>query len=111
MIGVTNRRILIGNYDQKVEAFTTTKGSFTDGASDINTSIFTCLSSVEILSGSKALQYNEQGINNPVIIEMNWIDTLPSYLMWDGKKITIVSFVDPDNHYKRRVRILGSYTV
>jgi hypothetical protein len=109
MIGKPQRRILISDYDQQFEAFITTKG-VAYGDDDINTSLFTGLAKIEELSGNKALQYREQGINNPVLIEMNWIDTLPSYLIWDGQKIPITSFVDPDNHFKRRVIILGSYT-
>jgi len=109
MIGQPKKRILISDYDQQVEAYSVTKGAeFKDP--NINTLLFTGLASIDILSGAKALEYQQQGINNPVIIEMNWIDTLPSYLLWDGHRIPITSFVDPDNHFKRRVIILGSYT-
>lgn len=109
MIGVPRKRILISDYDQEVLAYSTTKG-VNFGDSDINTLIFTGLAKIDVLSGAKALQYQQQGINNPVVIEMNWVDVLPSYLMWNSNKIPVVSFVDADKQFKRRVRILGSYT-
>jgi len=109
MIFKPKRRILGTDYDQEVEAFITTEGAGF-GSSNTDTSLFTGLAKIDVLSGNKALQYRQQGINNPVLIEMNWIDTLPSYFMWNGNKIPVASFVDPDNHAKRRVVILGSYT-
>jgi hypothetical protein len=108
MIGVGGRRILISDYDQEVKGYSKVKGEFGEG--DVETLLFTVLAKVDVLSGNKALQYQEQGINNPVVIEMNWTDVIPSYLIWNGREIPVVSFNDPDNHMKRRVRILGSYT-
>ena len=108
MIGSANRRILIADYDQEVEAWSETKGVY--GQPTVKTKIYTMLAKIDVLSGNKALQYQQQGINNPVLIETNFLAVTPSYLMWNGKKIPVTSMVDPDNHMQKRVIILGSYT-
>ena len=74
MIGAGTKRILLADYDQKIEAYLTTEGDF--GSGDVDVLQYAGLASIDILSGRKALEYQEQGINNPVVIEMNWIDTL-----------------------------------
>lgn len=109
MIGRSNKRIILSNYDQEISFYETNKGA---GFGDANTYVhlFTGLAKIDVLSGTKALQYQQQGINNPVIIETNWMEELPSYILWNGIKIPITSFVDADEHFKRRVIMLGSYT-
>ncbi len=109
MIGNGNRRILIADYDQEVEIWDETAAVFGQGG-NVKVKRFTALANVDVLSGNKALQYQQRGINNPVLIEMNYFENTPSYLMWNGNKIPITSMVDPDKHMKRRVIILGSYT-
>lgn len=108
MIGKAKRRILISDYDQEIEGWSETKGVY--GQPTVKVKIFTVLAKVEELSGSKALQYTEQGINNPVLIETNFLTATPAYLMWNDKKIPVTSMIDPDNHMQKRVIILGSYT-
>ena len=108
MIGKANKRILISDYDQEVEAWSETKGVY--GQPTVKAKLFTVLAKIDVLSGNKALQYQQQGINNPVLIEMNYCTVTPAYLIWNGKKIPVTSMRDPDNHMQRRVIILGSYT-
>lgn len=108
MIGKNKKRILIADYDQEIEGWSETKGVY--GQPPVKAKLFTSLAKVNILSGSKALQYQQQGINNPVLIETNFLTVTPAYLMWNGKKIPVTSMVDPDNHMQKRVIILGSYT-
>lgn len=107
MIGKADRRILIADYDQEVEVWSETKGVY--GQPNVKTKLFTALANIEELSGHKALQYQQKGIGNPVLIEMNWIPELPSYIMWGDNKIPVTSFIDPDNHFKKRVILIGSF--
>lgn len=109
MIGNPNKRLLIADYDQKISAYSNA-ASGTWGQGDQNTLLFEGLAKITIFDGSKALEYREQGLNNPVRIETNWLDVVPDYIEWEGKKIVNISFVDPDNHFKRRVIMLGSFT-
>ena len=107
MIGKAKRRIISADYDQVVEVWSETKGTY--GQPSTKELLYTTLAKIEELSGNKALQYQQQGIGNPVLIEMNWIPVLPAFVIWEGNKIPITSFIDPDNHMRRRVVMLASF--
>jgi len=107
MIGKPNKKKTLGGFKDQIDIWACEKGAAW-GDGDIDTFKFSQLAEVTVLDGSKALEYKEQGHDNPVIIETNFIDFLPDFLKWEDVKIVIKSFIDPDNHLGKRVRMLGN---
>lgn len=107
-IGAPKGSRRIGNgYTQKITLWKIEAGGY--GQDDIRTALSEQMASVEELDGYKAIQYRKAGLESPVIVETVWMSQLPDEIIWNGRTIRVASFVDQDNHLKRRVKILGEF--
>ena len=109
MIGIAKKRIIATNYNEQIDIYIKEAAqAWEDNPADVL--VDTILASVHEITGYMMLQYEKQGINRPVTIECNYINYLPSKIIWRGREITVSSIIDADEQFKRRTRILGSFT-
>lgn len=79
------------------------------------TTTFTLLgtypAAVRVLTGTKALYYQERGIKFPVQIEMRYISGTISKIVWDNKTIYPTSIVDSKDNKEIGQRDRGKFLI
>ena len=73
------------------------------------TLIGTYPAAVRVITGTKALYYQERGIKHPVIIEMRAISSVIAKIVWDSKTIYPSSIMDSRDSKELSERDRGKF--